>query len=34
MNPAEVNGVACDCGETFARFSAWEAHREECDEYE
>lgn len=30
----EANGIACDCDETFDRFTEWEDHREGCDEYE
>jgi hypothetical protein len=34
MKPTTVNGVECACEQRFNRFSAWEAHREECDHYE
>jgi hypothetical protein len=34
MSPTTVNGVACACGQTFSRFSTWEAHRAECECYE
>lgn len=34
MTPTEVNGIECDCGAEFERFSTWETHREGCEEYE